>query len=126
MPAPLVKSLAKKAGISNDEAEKRWSKAKARAKEQGREGEYDYITGIFKRMLGLGESRLKSSRMMEATVTGMIPATPNPLQSIGPFSEDERRQIVSRIKSLFPEATETAIEKAVFGHAIGALSENDS
>lgn len=126
MPAPLVKSLAAKAGVSADEAEKRWDKAKARAKEQSREGEYDYVTGIFKRMLGLGESRRPAGRgnvLMEATVSAMIPMTPNPLQGLGPFGEAERRHILSRFKSLFPNATEDAIERAVFGGPVKPLSE---
>jgi len=29
-----------------------WAKAKARAKEQGREGDWAYVTGIYKRMKG--------------------------------------------------------------------------
>jgi hypothetical protein len=38
--------------------EELWSEAKARAKEQGREGEWAYVMGIFQRMKGEKTSRL--------------------------------------------------------------------
>lgn len=52
MPSDYVKKLADKKGISVEKAEGYWDKAKTRAKEEGHDGEYDYITGIFKRMMG--------------------------------------------------------------------------
>lgn len=42
--------------------EEKWNKAKARAKEEGHDGEYDYIMGIYKRMSRSGEYRAKFSR----------------------------------------------------------------
>jgi len=70
MPAPAIKALAKKAGKSEAAAEKEWDKAKAAAKgKKLRDGttigssekswgdsEWAYVTGIFKKMLGLKES----------------------------------------------------------------------
>ena len=53
MPAAVVKVLAKKAGTSKDRAERLWKKAKKAAEEQGRKDDYQYVTGIFKKMLKL-------------------------------------------------------------------------
>jgi len=52
MPSAYVATLAKKKGITNAKSEKRWKKAKQLASDQGHADEYDYITGIFKRMMG--------------------------------------------------------------------------
>lgn len=38
--------------VKTEKDEERWSKAKARAKEQGRDGDWGYITGIYKSMKG--------------------------------------------------------------------------
>ena len=38
--------------LKTDEDERLWSKAKARAKEEGRSGDWAYITGIYKQMKG--------------------------------------------------------------------------
>lgn len=125
MPAAAVASLAKKAGISADEAEKRWDKAKERAEEQGRKDDFRYIMGIFKNMLGLGEGQLtpaEANRMMEATVSAAVPMMPQPLAGLGPFSEAERKEVVKRLQSLFPNATEDAIQQAVFGGPRQSLS----
>lgn len=126
MPAPAVASLAKKAGVSKDEAERRWSKAKKRAEEEGRKEDWQYVMGIFKKMLGLkGESRevREANAVMEATVSAMIPMTPNPLEGVGPFSEEERQEVVRQLKTLFPNATEDAIQRAVFGGPLKPLAE---
>jgi hypothetical protein len=53
MPPALVKSLAQQAGTSEERAERLWKEATKAAEEQGRKDDYAYITGIFKRMLGL-------------------------------------------------------------------------
>lgn len=52
----VVKSWAKKAGISTEEAEKRWDEAKKAAVKQGRSPEegdsfYKYVMGIYKTMM---------------------------------------------------------------------------
>lgn len=52
MPQAYVKKLAKKKGISIAKAEDHWVKAKELAAEQGHKEDYDYITGIFKKMMG--------------------------------------------------------------------------
>ena len=36
--------------------EDKWERAKQRAEEEGHGGEYDYIMGIYKRMMGLNKS----------------------------------------------------------------------
>lgn len=119
MPTASVSSLAKKAGKSASKGEELWKKAKAQAEKQGRGSDYAYITGIYKKMLGLNEADLQ----MEATVSGAIPASPNPLELIGPFTEKERRQIVRRMQGIFPGATEEKILSTVFGSQRGELSE---
>jgi len=52
MPSAYVKKIAAKKNISIDRAETLWSKAKTLAADQGHAEEFDYITGIFKRMVG--------------------------------------------------------------------------
>lgn len=49
MPAPVLKAMAKKAGITLPRAEKLWKMAKKQAKEQGRDEDYAYVMGIFKK-----------------------------------------------------------------------------
>ena len=53
MPIPALASMAKKAGISIDKAEKYWDKAKEIAKKADHEKDYDYIMGIVKKMMKL-------------------------------------------------------------------------
>lgn len=53
MPTPALKALAKKAGTSLSRAEKLWDKAKEKAAEAGKAGDWAYITGIVKRMMGV-------------------------------------------------------------------------
>jgi hypothetical protein len=52
MPNAYVKKVADQKGISVDKAESLWKKAKSVAEKEGHAGEYDYITGIFKKMIG--------------------------------------------------------------------------
>lgn len=52
MPNAYVQKLAKKGKHSEDELERRWSKAKKLAADKGESDNYAYITGIFKRMVG--------------------------------------------------------------------------
>lgn len=70
MPAPAIKSLAAKAGKSEAEGERLWKKAKEAAKGSKLKGgttigssesawgnaEWAYVTGVFKKMLGLKEA----------------------------------------------------------------------
>jgi len=121
MPAAVVKSLAKKAGVSVDKAEGLWSKAKAAASAQGHKDEFDYITGVFKRMLGLKEST--GNLVLEATVSSMIPTVSAPLSIVGPFTDEDRKLLVKRLQTIFPGATDEAIEQLVFGGKRKKLSE---
>jgi hypothetical protein len=52
----IIKSLAKKSGRTVKEVEDLWDKAADIAKEDGFEGEYDYVVGILKKMLKINES----------------------------------------------------------------------
>lgn len=119
MPAPVVASFAKKAGISVPEAETRWKKAKAAAAKAGQADNYAYVTGVFKKMMG----EAVSNRIMETTITSMIPTLPHPLEMLGPFGPSDRRRIVSGIKTIFPKAEDTAIEVAVFGDTLRPIVE---
>lgn len=50
MPIPYLKKISNKYNISIKDLEKIWDKAKSLAKDQDRENDYDYITGIFKKI----------------------------------------------------------------------------
>lgn len=52
MPQAYVEKLAKKHKMSIDAAEKKWEAAKRAAEKQGHAEDYDYITSIFKNMMG--------------------------------------------------------------------------
>lgn len=58
MPTAYVKQLADKHGVPISTAEERWALAKKQAKKQGHAEEYDYVTGIFKKMMGEGVEQL--------------------------------------------------------------------
>jgi hypothetical protein len=60
MPANVVQAYARKTGVSIKKAEERWSKARAAAEKAGRSEEdgdryWAYVTGVFKRMMGIKE-----------------------------------------------------------------------
>ncbi len=58
MPTHFIEFLAKKKKYgTKKELEDKWEKAKSIAKEQGHKDEYDYIMGIFKRMIGYKNPR---------------------------------------------------------------------
>lgn len=52
MPTDYIKKLAKTTDKSEKELEQKWEEAKQQAKKQGHEEDYDYITSIFKKMIG--------------------------------------------------------------------------
>ena len=52
MPQPYVDKIVREKGISKSEAESKWATAERLAREQGRSGDYAYIMGIFKKMVG--------------------------------------------------------------------------
>lgn len=52
MPANVVKSVSSKCGMSKEDAEKIWKDAKKVAADEDQKEEYDYIMGIFKKMVG--------------------------------------------------------------------------
>jgi hypothetical protein len=51
MPTAYISKMAKEKNIPVDKLEKYWDKAKSLAKDSGHEEEFDYITGIFKKMI---------------------------------------------------------------------------
>lgn len=51
MPQAYVKKLARKHGTTTRRAEGKWAKAKAAAASQGHDGNYAYVTSIFKNMM---------------------------------------------------------------------------
>ncbi len=52
MPNNLVLAVSKKCNVSIDEVEKAWAKAEELAIQQGQKENYEYITSIFKRLIG--------------------------------------------------------------------------
>lgn len=68
MPSAYVKKIASKEKSINGkkldmkEVERRWNKAKKIASSEGHSNEWDYITGIFKKMVG--ESYLVSNNIL--------------------------------------------------------------
>lgn len=69
MPTPVLKSLAKKAGVSMDRAEKLWANAKKVAKKAGKDKDYAYITGIWKKSAKL-ESRTDEDILIDKFMNG--------------------------------------------------------
>lgn len=94
MPASVVKSFADKTGKSVAEVEKLWDKAKAAAKEQGREEDFAYTTGILKKMVGIKENLADEIlSFFEANVVLSIKPTKHNkavLKKRGLFSDDSR------------------------------------
>lgn len=64
MPASNLQSIADQSGKPLKDIEGYWEKAKKLAKEAGHEEEYDYITGIVKKMAGLGEQMKITKRIL--------------------------------------------------------------
>lgn len=52
MPSNIVRKVSEKCDLTKDRVEYLWDKAEKLAKKQGHEKEYDYIMGIFKKMIG--------------------------------------------------------------------------
>ena len=66
MPTPYVEKLAKKHGMSVDEAESEWKKAKKDAADSGHSDDYAYITQIFKSRMG--ETAMTQSTKIESAL----------------------------------------------------------
>jgi hypothetical protein len=52
MPNNIVKSVSEKCKMSMDEVENKWKDAKKEGEKQNHKEDFDYITGIFKKMVG--------------------------------------------------------------------------
>jgi 2'-5' RNA ligase len=59
MPANIIASFATKSGKSKKEVEALWDTAKASADKQGHKEDYQYITGILKKMLKIEDRKLE-------------------------------------------------------------------
>lgn len=60
MPVEYIKNLVSQGKGSKAELEALWAKAKEEAKKSGKEDNFAYITGIFKKMAGIKEGSIKS------------------------------------------------------------------
>lgn len=56
MPTTYINTITQKTGKSKEELETLWKRAKEQAEKQGHKDDYDYITAIFKKMVGVKES----------------------------------------------------------------------
>ena len=59
MPSPYLQKLSKEKNIPIKELEKKWDEAKKLAKDEDHEGEWDYVTAIFKKLAKVEESYVK-------------------------------------------------------------------
>lgn len=66
-------------------------------------------------MRRLTTEQVRANRFMETTITGCVSPVPAVLGQIGPFADGERKSIVQQLQTIFPRATEDAIEQVVFG-----------
>ena len=57
-----------------------------------------------------------NTSFLEMTMTGMIPVAPVPLAGLGPFPEEEKARLISRLQVIFPGHTEAEIKRVVFGN----------
>lgn len=87
MPVPYVRKVAKKHHKSVGATEERWAKAKRVAAEQGHGGDYGYVTGIFKKMVGenMAYPTFKTFLILESDVE----AAPGQSFSLEPNMDDE-------------------------------------
>jgi hypothetical protein len=67
MPTSYVRQQAKKHGISVDKSEKNWDKAKAIASKKGKEDDFAYVTGIYKKIMGESVKDLSLSQFLALT-----------------------------------------------------------
>lgn len=72
MPNAYVSNLAKKHGVSPSVAEDRWIEAKKQAKRQGHDKDYDYITSIFKKMMGESKDEQKAEEKVKCKECGKM------------------------------------------------------
>jgi len=66
MPTPYLKKLVKAGKGSISELEKKWKKAKSIAAKSGHKDDFDYITGIFNKMIGESDMT-RAERILSAT-----------------------------------------------------------
>lgn len=76
MPQPYVQKLARKHGLSDAEAEARWTKAKKKAADAGHADDYAYVTTIFKSMMG--EQSAAVDDLVDGRIRDWFADHPNP------------------------------------------------
>jgi hypothetical protein len=130
MPAPSIKALAKKAGKSEAEAEKLWGDAKKAAKgKKLRDGttvgssesawgdkEWAYVTGIFKKMLGIKESVENYRVYVDGDKVRMVHNGSMVDEGVDPAVDHVRTQI----QELLDKDVDTAFDVSGF---VGSLEE---
>ena len=112
MPLPVVKSMAKKAGIAEKKAEEYWKKAEAIAKKahekgkvKSKDGIYPYTMGIFKNMMGLKEN---TEWMEEDFYHGFVRELLNRGEFYSYVYVDPTKEIPDEIKAIV-ESIETKV-----------------
>lgn len=113
MPTPALQSFAKQSGKSAAEVEKLWKKAKKVADDMGEGGNYAYVTGVLKSMLGLDEQEvhdLMGSALAEAACSEVSYEFEQDYQSKLQAMEIEGQPMVS---TSFPVLPETPPKKTV-------------
>lgn len=83
MPIPFIQKLVKQGKGTEAELEALWVKAKKAAADEGRSGDFAYITGIFKKMAGIKEHFKSFSQFIsEATTKPLNSKSSSVLQDV--------------------------------------------
>ena len=72
MPSALVNKVKEKCDLTKDKAESLWNRAKDKAKEQGHEEEWDYITEIFKHLVGKDCMKIMGWEVKESHIMSLV------------------------------------------------------
>jgi len=106
MPNDALQSLAKKAKVSMDKAEKLWKKAKASAKEQGFDPDSDrywaYVMGTVKKMLGVEAVDLLQVGFSPKVISEAVIT-----KSSASFMKSRMRKVTDEIAKMDSEGADT-------------------
>ena len=124
MPADNLKSLANKAGVSVDKAEKMWDEAKKLAEDKGlkqdSENYWAYVVGIVKNMLGIESISSLHDVLSEAVIS----------KSSASFMKSRMRKVTDELSKLDDGGTETSWKSVAlnlrlfFNEYLSSLSSN--
>ena len=107
MPTDTLKSLASKANVSIDKAEKLWKKAKGLAKEQGLDPESDrywaYVVGIVKKML-----KIESLDMVSVGYNPKVLSEAVISKSSASFMKSRMRKVTDELSKLGDEGQDAS------------------